>query len=174
MKLVLIGTDHCLQHAIVRDDKTKVWVPRKGFHRYRKLIAYCIDKLGARAILEETHPNQQQTAPTIASSIAKERDLVWQTLGLGEPGLSDVLFDPETMHPGVKLEMLAGILDLEIHKIREESMYRTIMDSMRRHECVLAIVGYVHLEVLARMFEVERVPAVALLFTPLVVDETRS
>src|SRR5712692_8275339 len=105
MKLILIGTDHRLQTSIVQDAKTKVWIPRDGGHRYRKLLAHCLDILGAKAILEETHPKQEETAPTIASTMAKERGLVWQTLGLGEPGLFDVLFDPspaEAFHSKVK------------------------------------------------------------------------
>jgi hypothetical protein len=178
MKLVLIGTDHRLQTSIVQDATTKVWIPRNGGHRYRKLLAYCLDKLGAKAILEETHPKQEETAPTIASNMAKERGLIWQSLGIGEPGLFDVLPDPplaEAFHSKVKPEMLAGIYSLEFQKVREDFMHKTIMDAMREHDSVLAVVGFVHLGVLARMFEDEDVPVTALLFTyPLVVDETRS
>jgi hypothetical protein len=178
MKLVLIGTDHRLQQAIVQDGKTKVWVPRNGGHRYRNLVTYCIEKLGVKAVLEETHPSQEQTAPTIASGAAKKHSLVWQTLGLGEIGFEDALLDPplaEAIRSHVKPELLAGIYALNSQKVREQFMYTTIMDALREHGCVLAIVGYVHLGVLARMFEAEQVPVEALLFTyPLVVDEARS
>ncbi|SRR6266852_805532 len=94
MKLIIIGTDHRLQQTITQNDQTKAWVPRSGGHRYRRLIAHCIEKLGAKAILEETHVNQDRIAPTIGSAIAKERGLIWQCIGLGEPGLSDCLMDP--------------------------------------------------------------------------------
>jgi hypothetical protein len=94
MRLIIIGTDHCLQQAIMQDDQTKAWLPRSGGRRYHRLISYCIVKLGAKAILEETYVNQDRIAPTIGSGIAKERGLVWQCIGLGEPGLSDWLIDP--------------------------------------------------------------------------------
>jgi len=177
MKVVLIGTDHRLQQSIFKDNITNTWLPRDGT-RYRKLVAYCIEKLNVKLILEETHPNQEKTAPTIASAKAKENGLVWKTLGLGEINLFDALLDPpllEALNAHVKPEMLAGIYAMETHKIREEFMYTTIRDSLREHDCVLAIVGYVHLGVLARMFEADQVPVEAFLFTyPLVVDESRS
>jgi hypothetical protein len=178
MRLILIGTDHRLQQTVVQDGDTKTWVPRNGGHRYRKLIDHCIKKIGARVILEETHADQERLAPTIGSTIAKERGLVWQSIGLDQPGLSDVVVDPpfvQTARPWVKPEILAGIYDLKKQKTREEFMYATIMDSMRKYESVLAIVGFVHLGVLARVFEVDQIPVDAFLFTyPLVVDETRS
>jgi hypothetical protein len=94
MRLIIIGTDHRLQQTIVQNDQTKAWIPRSGGHRYHRLIAYCIEKLGAKVILEETDVNQDRIAPTIGSAIARERGLVWQCIGLGEPGLSDCLMDP--------------------------------------------------------------------------------
>jgi hypothetical protein len=185
MKLIIIGTDHRLQHSIVqtgqRDGKS-IYVTRNG-RRYRKLIAHCIEKLGAKAILEETHPNQNKLAPTLASITAKQRGLVWQTLGLdGEgvanPGLSDVLLDVspvEAARQGIKPEFLAGIYDMDKHRIREQYMYTTIMGALAKHDCVLAVVGFVHLGVLARMVEAERIPVTGFLFTyPLVVDEAKS
>jgi hypothetical protein len=103
---------------------------------------------------------------------------VWQTLGLGEIDFGDSLLSPpllEAIYLRVKPELLAGVYALEKQKSREEFMYKTVTDSLREHGCVLAIVGYVHLGVLARMFESDEVPAEALLFTyPLVVDEARS
>jgi hypothetical protein len=179
MKLIIIGTDHRLQQTVVQDEKTKAWIPRSDGHRYRKLIAYCIEKLGAKAVLEEAHVDQERTAPTIASTITKKHGLVWQSLGLdGAPDISDVLLDPplsEALVSGVKPELLAGLYDLEKHKPREESMHATIMESLRKHDCVLAVVGFVHLGVLARKFEAEPIAVDAFLFTyPLVVDETRS
>jgi hypothetical protein len=181
MSLILIGTDHRLQQSIVqvvnRDGKS-IWVPRSGGERYRKLIAHCIEKLGAKAILEETHPNQDQIAPTLASRIAKKRGLLWQALGLGEPGLSDALSDPpliEAIRLQIKPYLLAGVYRTDLHAIREQFMYTTIMDLLKKHGCVLAVVGYVHLGVLARMFEAESIPVTALLFTyPFVIDEARS
>ncbi len=179
MKVILIGTDHRIQTSVVQDETTKAWVPRKGGVLYRKLITYCIEKLGAKVMLEEAHPRQEQTAPTMASTLAKQHSVTWQTLGIGEPGPSDVLYDPpliQAIHSGVKPELLAGIYDLSKHGTRERLMYATIMDAVKRHECVLAVVGFVHLGVLARMFDEEEDIAVeAFLFTyPLVVDETRT
>jgi hypothetical protein len=178
MKLVIIGTDHNLQQSICRDPQTSAWVPRKGGYRYRRLIAYCIEKLGAKAILEEAHPDQEKIAPTIASGLARDRGVVWQALGLGEPGLSDALLDPplmEAVRCGAKPDMLAGIYHLDRQAIREKFMHETIEKFMREHDCVLAIVGYIHLGVLARMFEAEQIPVKAFVFTyPLVVDETKS
>ena len=178
MKLVIIGTDHRLQHSVFQDANTKKWVPRRGGHRYRRLIAYCIEKLGVKAILEEAHAEQERTAPTIASRIAKERGLDWQALGMGEPKLSDFLFDPpfmQAIYSGAKPDALAGIYDLEVHAVRENFMYETITRFMQEHDCVLAIVGYIHLGVIARMVETERISVEAFMFTyPLVVDEARS
>jgi hypothetical protein len=110
--------------------------------------------------------------------MAKEHGLPWQTLGLGEPGLEDGILDPpliEAIRSHVRPEWLAGIYRLEIQKVRDEFMYTTLNTALREHGSVVAIVGYVHLGVLARMFEDESVSVTALLFTaPLVVDETRS
>jgi hypothetical protein len=79
------------------------------------------------------------------------------------------------MASGVKPDLLAGIYDLNEQKAREEFMFATIMHSLRQHDCVLAVVGYIHLVALARMFDAERVPVTALVFTyPLAVDETKS
>jgi len=177
MKLIIVGTDHRLQQSVFQDKGTKDWLPREG-GRYGRLIAYCIEQLGVKAVLEETHPNQQQIAPTIASATATKHGVVWQTLALGAPGLADALLDPpllEAFRSKVKPEVLAGVYVLETQETREQFMYTTIIDALRGHSCVLAIVGYVHLGVLARMFEAEGVSVTALLFTyPLVVDETRS
>ena len=134
--------------------------------------------MGAKTILEEAHVNQDRIAPTIGSAIAKERGLVWQRIGLGEPRLADCLMDPpmvQAMASGVKPYLLAGIYDLNEQKAREESMFAAIMRSMREHDCVLAVVGYIHLVALARISEAERIPVTAFVFTyPLVVDETKS
>jgi|HubBroStandDraft_6_1064221.scaffolds.fasta_scaffold10968_5 hypothetical protein len=111
MKLVLIGTDHRLQASVARDARTRVWMPRDGGHRCRKLLAYCFDKLGAKAILEETHPKQEETAPTIGSVMAKERGLVWQSLGIGEPALFDALLDPP-LAPSTSLSFLSNSYEL--------------------------------------------------------------
>ena|ERR1700730_706022 len=178
MRLIIIGTDHRLQQTVALDNKTKAWVPRSGGHRYRRLIVYCIEKLGVKAILEEAHVDQERIAPTICSILAKERGLDWQAIGLDEPGLSDGLLDPpffQAVRSGVKPDILAGIYDLKKQKTREEFMQTTIMQYMTTHDCVLAVVGYVHLGVLARMFEADQIPVEAFLFTyPLMVDETES
>ncbi len=179
MSVILVGTDHGLQQSVFQDDKTKAWLPRNGGRRYRKLLAYCINKFGVKAVLEETHVHQERAAPTIGSIMARERGLVWQTLGLGgQPGPSDCLSDPpliEAMLSNVKPELLAAVYDLKKYSIREAFMYTTILQSLRKHGCVLAVVGYVHLGALARMFEIRQIPVHAFLFTyPLVIDETRS
>ena len=158
--------------------ETKAWVPRTGGRRYRRLIAYCIEKLGAKAILEEAHADQDRIAPTMGSTIAKQRGLAWQCIGLGEPGLSDCLMDPpiaQAMASGIKPDLLAGIYELKEQKAREEFMFAAIMQSLRDHDFVVAVVGYVHLVPLARMFDAERISVEAFVFTyPLIVDETKS
>jgi hypothetical protein len=60
--------------------------------------------------------------------------------------------------------------------MREAFMFATIMQSLHEDGCVLAVVGYIHLGVLARRFEDSRVSSVeALMFTyPLVVDESKA
>ena len=178
MKLVIIGTDHRLQQTVIRDTNTKAWIPRKNGHRYRRLIAYCIDKLGAKAILEEAHADQERTAPTICSTIAKERGLPWQSIGLSEPSPGDALCDPpfmEAFRAGIKPDMLAGIYDLERQSVREDFMHEIIMQAMRVNDSVLAVVGFIHLGVLARRFAADDIPVEALVFTyPLVVNETLS
>jgi hypothetical protein len=93
VNLIIIGTDHRLQNSIAQDEN-KAWVSRSGGTRYRRLIVYCIEKLGAKAILEEAHERQESIAPTLASKIVKERGLVWQSMGLGQPGPRDGLMYP--------------------------------------------------------------------------------
>ena len=177
MNLVIIGTDHRLQQSICRDD-TQAWVPRSGGTRYRRLIVHCVEKLGTEAILEEAHEQQESIAPTIASRIAKERSLSWQSIGLGQPGLDDGLIYPpleEAFRSRIMPVLLAGRYDLTTHRIREDLMHDLIAEAMRKHGCVLAVVGYVHLGVLARRFEAEDVSVEALMFTDaLSVDESKS
>jgi hypothetical protein len=177
MKLVLIGTDHNLQQSVRKDPVSNAWIPRDA-KRFRRLIAHCIDKLEVKIILEEAHPKQDETAPTIGSSIAKERGLPWKALGYGEPDLSDALIEPpiqEAIRTGVKPEALAGRYKLELQGGRESFMYATIMQAFQAHDCILAVVGYLHLGVLARKFEEKQMDVEALVFTyPLVVDESRA
>lgn len=177
MKLVIVGTDHRLQQSIVRDE-TNAWVPRSGGSRYRRLIIHCIEKLGAEAILEEAHEQQESLAPTIASRVAKERGLSWQSIGISQPGLNDGLIYPpleEAFRSRIVPVLLAGRYDLTTHRVREDFMHDVIAEAMRKHGCVLAVVGYVHLGVLARRFEAEGVPVEALMFTDaLSVDESKS
>jgi hypothetical protein len=134
--------------------------------------------LGAEAILEEAHAEQEWVAPTICSAIAKEHGLRWQPLAMGEPGLSDGLFNPplvEAIQLGVKPELLAGRYVLETQKMREEHMYTTIGESFQKHDCLLAVVGYAHLGVLANRFDADRIDVEALLFMyPLVIDESKA
>lgn len=177
MNLLIIGTDHRLQQSICRDE-TQAWVPRSGGTRYRRLIVHCIEKLGAQAILEEAHQQQESIAPTIASRIAKECGLSWQSMGLGQPGLNDGLIYPpleEAFRSRIVPVLLAGRYDLTTHRIREDFMHDMIAEAMRKHGCVLAVVGYVHLGVLARRFEVDDVLVEALTFTDaLSVNESNS
>lgn len=177
-ELLIIGTDHRLQQSIRRDDNEE-WVPRTGGNRYRRLIVHCIEKLGAKAILEEAHERQESIAPTVASKITKERGLVWQSMGPGQPGLNDGLMHPATIaeafRTGTKPEWLAGRYDLTTQHVREAFMHDAIAEAIWQHGCVLAVAGYVHLGVLARRFETEGVSVEALLFTDaLSVDEARS
>jgi hypothetical protein len=165
MKLILIGTDHRLQQSVRLDPVTKSWVPRDGT-RFRRLVLYCIENLGAKVILEEVHPKQEQVTPTICSVIAKQRGLRWVSLGMGEPGLADVLLYPEP---------LAGKYNLDLHAEREVFMHSTIMQSLHNHDCALAVVGFMHLSILARKFESDQIRVEAMNFTdPLVVDENRA
>jgi hypothetical protein len=176
-KLILIGTDHRLQMTVTRGPEPNTWVPRSG-NRFRRLIAFCIERLGAEAILEEAHADQERIAPTICSTIAKERGIAWQALAIGEPDLSDGLFDPsivEAIQLGVKPELLAGRYVMKTHQMRELFMYGRIMASFEKHNCVLAVVGYVHLGVLANRINAEPITVEALLYMyPLVVDENKS
>ena len=68
------------------------------------------------------------------------------------------------MRSGVKPELLARVYDLKTQRIREEFMYSNIAQSMRDHDCVLAVVGYIHLGVLARKFEDEHIPVEPFMF----------
>src|SRR5260370_23136568 len=178
MKLILIGTDNRLQYSSTQNPETKAWVPREG-QRFRRLIAHSIEKLGARAILEEAHAREQQVAPTICCAIAKEHGIAWKALALGEPDLSEVLLDTplnEAMRLGIKPDLLAGRYNLETHKMREAFMFATIIQALQENRSVLASVGSMHLSVLARTLEDSRVSSVeALVFTyPLVVDESKA
>jgi hypothetical protein len=176
MKLILIGTDHRLQQSVVQDPQTKQWLPRSG-QRFRKLISYCIEKMGAGAILEDAHAKQELVAPTICSTIARERGLTWQHISVGDLGLSDGLFDPpivEAKRLGVNTELLAGRYVLKIQRMREAFMYASIMECFQEHDCILAVVGQVHLGVLANQFDGKQIEVEALLFTPLLVDESQS
>jgi hypothetical protein len=52
---------------------------------------------------------------------------------------------------------------------------RSALIGVRKRACVMAVVGYVHLGVLATRFEAEDVPVEALMFTDaLSVDESKS
>ena len=53
-------------------------------------------------------------------------------------------------------------------------MYKAIMQALQKHDCLLAVVGQVHLGVLAQRFDTEGINVEALLFAPLVVDESKS
>jgi hypothetical protein len=178
-EIVLIGTDHRLQNGIKKDPVTQTWIPRRGGSRYRRLISFCINKRGVTAILEEAHANQEDIYPTIASSLAKAAGIAWKAMGLGAPDFSDGLVDPpfaEAMRLGIAPVLLAGIYNLSTQQIREEFMRSEILNALTEHRRILAIVGYVHLGVLARMLEKEdRFSVTALLFTDaLVLDEDRS
>jgi hypothetical protein len=71
-------------------------------------------------------------------------------------------------------ERIAEIYNLGTQAIREAFMRDAIEDSLQKYDCVLAIVGFIHLGVLARTFE-NQVPVEALMFTDaLVVDEAKS
>ena len=75
----------------------------------------------------------------------------------------------------IKPDLLAGVYDLNEQRTREDFMFEKITKSIHEHKNVLAVVGYIHLVPLARMFEAERISLSALIFTyPLVVDETKS
>jgi hypothetical protein len=176
-KLILIGTDHRLQHSVAQGVATGTWIPRKG-EQFHRLVVHCIDRLGAVAILEEAHAEQDRIAPTICSGIAKERNLPWQPISLGQPDVFDGLYDPPLGDAFLlcgKPDILAGRYDLNTQTVRESFMREAIAQCVERHACVLAVVGYVHLGVLAQMFMSEGVRVEALLFTsPLIVDESRA
>jgi hypothetical protein len=174
---ILIGTDHRIQMTIAPGPTPNTWIPRTG-NRFRRLIVYCIEKLRAEAILEEAHADQERLAPTICSTIAKGHGIPWQPLAMGEPDLSDGLIDPpivEAIQQGIRPEVLAGRYVLKTHQARELFFYGSIMKHFEKHDCILAVVGYVHLGVLANSFAAEQVSVEALLFMyPLVLDESKS
>ena len=177
-RLIVVGTDHRLQQTVTQDPRSKTWFPRTGGRNFRRLVVHCIDRLGAQAILEEVHPDQEQREPTICSRIAKERGLTWMCIGSGEPGISDALFErppQEALQLGIRPVMLAGRHVLNTHRKREEIMRTGIAESFKHHDCVLAVVGFVHLAVLAYHFEAEKIEVEPLMFTfPLVVNEAIS
>jgi hypothetical protein len=81
----------------------------------------------------------------------------------------------EAMRAGVKPELLAGRYRLELQGGRESFMYATIMQSFQTHDCILAVIGYIHLGVVATKFKGKQIDVEALVFTyPLVVDESRA
>jgi hypothetical protein len=176
-RLILIGTDHRIQMSVAPGPTPNTWVPRTG-NRFRRLIVYCIEKLRADFILEEAHADQERLAPTICSTIAKERGIAWQALAMGEPDLSDGLIDPpivEAIQRRIKPEVLAGRYVLKTQQARELFMFGSIMKSFEKHDCILAVVGYVHLGVLANRVDAERVSVEGLLYMyPLALDESRS
>jgi len=175
-KVIVIGTDHRIQQSIARDDANKTWIPRTS-PQYSKLINYCVTKLGAQVILEEAAPEQEKIAPTICSGIAKEHGLVWEPIALGTPALSDGLFDPplqEAILRNIRPELLAGIYDLAIQQVREDFMYSTTTQQLQKHDCVLVIVGFTHLGVLARRFEAAKIAVDAFSFTPLLIDQSKA
>jgi hypothetical protein len=174
MNLILIGTDHRLQSSVVKIHGQQKWVPRTGGKHFIDLVAHCVEKLGAKAILEEAHEDQEKTAPTLCSTFAKQKGIPWICMGLGEPGFADVLFDrpEEAIQSGRLPGILAGRYVIKTHRVREAFMRTEITKALDLYECVLAVVGYVHLGVLAQRFDVDKVDVEALLFTsPLTVDE---
>lgn len=175
-KLILIGTDHRIQHSVTKGPNG-AWV-RRTSPRFRKLVTYCVHKLGAKAILEEVLPEQEEVAPTICSQVAKEFKLPWKAISTGEMNLSDALYEQpieDYIAAGVVPIPLAGRYRLPLHKEREAIMAGLIGDSLLAFECVLTVVGYTHLAVLARDFYEKGVEVQALVFTyPLVVDESRT
>lgn len=176
-KLILIGTDHRLQMTVAKGPEPQSWIPRSG-NGFRRLIRFCIERLGVEVILEEAHADQERIAPTICSTVAKDKGITWQALAMGEPDLSDGLIDPpivEAIRSGVKPELLAGRYVLITQQARELFMFGSIIKSLETHESVLAVVGYVHLGVLANRVAAEQITVEALLYMyPLVVDESKS
>jgi hypothetical protein len=135
--------------------------------------------LGAKAILEEAHEHQETMAPTIASTMATERGLPWVALGgPGQPGLEDALVVPpleEAFRTKTVPVLLAGKYRMDLQQTRESLMFNAISAALKANSEVLAIVGYIHLGVLARMFEAEKVEVQAFIFMlPLEVNEDNS
>jgi hypothetical protein len=174
-KLILVGTDHRLRQSVSQDPRSKKWAVRTGGRNFRRLVVHCIDKLGAQAIFEEIHPKQEELAPTICSQIAKDRALKWESIGSGEPNHSDALFDRSSEEARRLPVMLAGRYVLNTHRAREEYMRARIAESLERHGCVLAVVGFMHLAALAYQFDADKIEVEPLIFTfPLVVNEAIS
>jgi len=175
-KLILIGTDHRIQQSVTKGPNG-AWLPRAS-PRFHKLVTHCLRKLGATTILEEAHPEQEKVAPTICSEIAKELKLSWKAISVGQPNVADALYDQPIenyMAMGVVPLPLAGQYRLPLQKEREAVMAGLIGEALQAFDCVLAVVGYTHLAVLAREFHEKGVEVQALMFTyPLVIDESRA
>jgi hypothetical protein len=130
-KLILIGTDHRLQTTVAKGPEPLSWLPRSS-NGFRRLVDFCIQKLGVETILEEAHADQEKIAPTFCSIIAKGCGITWQALAMGEPDLSDGLFDPpivEAIQSGVKPKLLAGKYVLKTQQARELFMFERIINS---------------------------------------------
>lgn len=170
MKLFIIGTDHRLQQSVA----PKVgggWIQRTGGRKFRRGITYCLTSLGVKAICEEAHAQQKAIAPTICSTLAKQHNVPWIPMAMGEPDLQDGVFDFSGFLP----EVIAGRYRLDVQTLREEHMCSILQRTLRQFETVLAVVGFTHAGVLARQLEKEQIPIeVFQMMHGLVLDESQT
>jgi hypothetical protein len=177
VKLFIIATDHRLQQTIA----PKVgggWAQRTGGTKFRRCIVHFLTSLAVKAICEETHEKQDEIAPTICSALAKQHNVPWHCMGMGQPSLEDALTDKpivDAFLSGTIPEILAGRYRLDAQAHREEYMCSILQEKLNQFETVLAAVGFMHAGVLARQFEREQVPVVVFQMTHgLVLDESQT
>jgi len=167
MKLFIVGTDHRLQQSIAPKDGGG-WIPRTGGRKFRRGIDYFLMALGVKAICEEGHARQEEIAPTICSVLAKQHNVSWTCMAMGEPELQDGLIDLRGFPP----EVIAGRYRLDKQSQREDYMSSIIRHVLEQSETVLAVVGFTHAGVLGRRFEKDGIPVEVFQMTSgLVLDE---
>jgi hypothetical protein len=171
VQLFIIATDHRLQHTTA----PKVgggWIQRTGGRRFRRCITHFLVSLGVKAICEEAHAGQDEVAPTICSTLAKQHNVPWICLGDTSAPVPDFRFIDWSVSPP---EPIVGPCPRDVHGPREDYMYSIIRQTLKESEIVLAVVGFMHAGVLARRFETEQIPVELFQMTKgLVLDESQT
>lgn len=169
MRLFIIGTDHRLQQTVA-PKKGGGWIQRTGGRRFRRCITHFLTSLGVKAICEEAHAQQEEVAPTICSTLAKQHNIPWICLGDTSAPVPDFRFIDFSVSPP---EPIVGPCPTDVHGPREEHMCSIIRQTLKESKIVLAVVGFMHAGVLARQFEREQIPVELFQMTKgLVLDES--